>query len=589
MLTTDNAEVVRLAKENWGKEYIPVNCVGKEKNQYTILDKAKKDLALGDNTIGEIVNKGQIAKSQLDHLARNKDLYVKKVGLDAYNKQVDGLQDIIDSLTIASNISIDSAKRKYDLDMRAYLKNIDNSKYWLRDEDNKILKPKFFESISQNDKIVTQELDCNMDLVAEFMSKPSRSRENLKDITELLEDYNTKKVNSRQLNEVLELVVGANKKITAYRIQINALENNDDLYKLIDSEKAKLRKALKKYKLNDDTYKCLLNKVYTDKDFSSCKSLMLDSLMEYDTDKFIGSFVKGASVPSQAMLQKLAEDGVIEYLNGNEHLINGIVNSHDESYKQIKEQVNLIHKDYTEGIITLEEAQGKIDKVITDISKTLRVTVTDGMTERFTKVIEFGYCNNLYNFSKEVGLAVSFDSIPKRAIESILEKEFAGGKFKDRLYKNIDGVMADELKGVLKTGFEEGKTIWTMTQEAKEVLGYDVKSCERIVRTETNNFYNQGTLKAYEELGIEKYVFLATLDTRTSKVCASLDLKVFAKDDAEVGKNYPPMHPNCRSTTMMYVDDEWLKSLGRIARNKEGRNINIETMSYQEWYDKFIK
>ena len=590
VLTTNNEELVRLAKKNWGKEYIPVNEVGKEKAQYTIMDKAKKDLALGDNTIGEIVNKGQIAKSQLDHIKRNKDFYIKKFGsIEEYERQLEGIQNIIDSLTIASNISIDSAKRKYDLNMREYLKNIDKSEFWLRDEDGKVLKPNFFKSISQNKDLNTIKMDCNQDLVADYIIKPNKLKGDI-DIVDLFEDFNTKRVNNKQIDKILDLVETSNKKIKALRIQINQMEDNDDLYKLIDKEKASLVRELKKIKLNDDTYKCIMNKVYTDKRYSSSKSLMLDSLMKYNTDKFIGSFKKGASIPSQEEMMKVSEEQVKAYLESNQPLVKDINNAHDELYKSIKKDLEPIKNNYANGVINLEEATGQINKLITDSCKDLRILVTNKMTEHFGATIEFGYYSNLFNSSKSIGLGISFDMIPTRTLEAILDTPFAGSKYDKRLYKNIDGVLADELKNTLYKGIEEGKSVWNMAQEVRKLTDYSKKSCERIVRTETNNFYNEGTKRAYQELGIEKYVYLATLDTRTSKICRELDMKVFDLNDAEVGKNYPPMHINCRSTTISYVDDETLATLTRRARNSEGRSILIEKgITYEEWYKEYIK
>lgn len=40
-----------------------------------------------------------------------------------------------------------------------------------------------------------------------------------------------------------------------------------------------------------------------------------------------------------------------------------------------------------------------------------------------------------------------------------------------------------------------------------------------LVRTETNYFNNQADAMAYEEIVIDKYVFVATLDNRTSEIC----------------------------------------------------------------------
>ena len=48
--------------------------------------------------------------------------------------------------------------------------------------------------------------------------------------------------------------------------------------------------------------------------------------------------------------------------------------------------------------------------------------------------------------------------------------------------------------------------------------------------------------KAYDELDIDKYKILATLDKRTSEICQKLDGEVFNVKDAVIGVNMPPFH-----------------------------------------------
>ena len=113
---------------------------------------------------------------------------------------------------------------------------------------------------------------------------------------------------------------------------------------------------------------------------------------------------------------------------------------------------------------------------------------------------------------------------------------------------------------------------------------------ERIIRTETTYISNAAEIESYKECGIDKYVFIATLDLRTSKQCREKDKKIFNVKDAETGVNLPPLHPYCRSTTIAYKDEETLNNLKRRARDPETGKTYIlpSNMNYQEWYDKFV-
>ena len=133
------------------------------------------------------------------------------------------------------------------------------------------------------------------------------------------------------------------------------------------------------------------------------------------------------------------------------------------------------------------------------------------------------------------------------------------------------------------------KEITKSIDEVYERFDVEDYKIERLIRTETNYFHNQADKEAYKELGIKKYVCVATLDNRTSKFCIKIDQKVFNYSDIKVGKNYPPFHPNCRCKTRGYVEG-YEDTIKRRARNPfTNKYETIEHMSYTEWLWKMKK
>ncbi|MBC1738736.1 minor capsid protein, partial [Listeria seeligeri] len=88
---------------------------------------------------------------------------------------------------------------------------------------------------------------------------------------------------------------------------------------------------------------------------------------------------------------------------------------------------------------------------------------------------------------------------------------------------------------------------------------------------------------AYEENGTDEYRFLAILDSKTSKICRSLDDKIFKIIDAVVGVNYPPMHPHCRSTTVSAKS----KIKVRTSRLEKGYQ-EVPYMPYSSWQKEYL-
>jgi len=48
------------------------------------------------------------------------------------------------------------------------------------------------------------------------------------------------------------------------------------------------------------------------------------------------------------------------------------------------------------------------------------------------------------------------------------------------------------------------------------------------------------------------------IDNKTSEICQQMDGKHFKMSDFQAGVTAPPFHPWCRTTTVLYFDDEWV-------------------------------
>lgn len=207
----------------------------------------------------------------------------------------------------------------------------------------------------------------------------------------------------------------------------------------------------------------------------------------------------------------------------------------------------------------------------------------------YIDTIKRAYYQHIFDIQKGLGIGFNVSSIPTHVIEEILKNPWSGKNFSERIWKNTD-IVADKVTEIMLSGFMSGKSIDKMSRELSEFADTSKYVAARLIRTELTYMANQGELQSYKELGIEKYIYVATLDDRTSEICRKLDRKVFEVEKAKVGENYPPMHPNCRSTTRAYLGPDTLKGIQRRARDpKTGKTYLIPAdMSYEEWYQKHV-
>jgi len=167
----------------------------------------------------------------------------------------------------------------------------------------------------------------------------------------------------------------------------------------------------------------------------------------------------------------------------------------------------------------------------------------------YSKVIAQTYQKITNNIEVWQGVVPSFATIDNEVINQMLRDNWVGRNYSKSVWKNTSE-LAKELPQVLGGALVMGQSYQKTSRELREYLKKKALwKATRLVRTETIYFHNQAELESYKDEGIKKYEYVATLDGRTSDVCLELDDDVFLVSKAEAGKNYPPMHPNCRSTT----------------------------------------
>lgn len=247
------------------------------------------------------------------------------------------------------------------------------------------------------------------------------------------------------------------------------------------------------------------------------------------------------------------------------------------------------------GLTTLlpENYQGRIDRLeLLNAQAWLEVKKAGARermlnTQLYSKTIQESYRKTLYDTLKATRKSSTFADIDTRAVGDILNTKFYGKNYSERIWANTDN-LAENLGDIISRAVASGQTQEKTIREVQMMFAVNQYSASRLVRTETNYFQNRGEIEAYKEMGIESYVIVATLDSRTSEICQSMDGKKFAVKDMKPGVNTPPFHPNCRTTIAPYVGEEW-EPKERIMRDPEtGRNQIIDNMNYEEWKEKYL-
>jgi SPP1 gp7 family putative phage head morphogenesis protein len=212
----------------------------------------------------------------------------------------------------------------------------------------------------------------------------------------------------------------------------------------------------------------------------------------------------------------------------------------------------------------------------------------DALDEMAARIYMDDYYHTAYEIQKGLGIGFDVSQIDERKLNSILSKPWTADKmtFSDRIWKSktqlIDSVHT-ELTQMCVLGKAPDEAIRNIQKRMNVSKG----QAGRLVMTEAAYFGSVAQKDCFNDLDVEKYEIVATLDNRTSDVCQQMDGKVFDMKDFQAGVTAPPFHVWCRSCTVPWFEDS--NDGTRAARGADGKTYQVPAnMKYSDWKEYFV-
>ena len=270
----------------------------------------------------------------------------------------------------------------------------------------------------------------------------------------------------------------------------------------------------------------------------------------------------------------------------------------NEIYEKYRKQINEIARMQKKSVFTILDEIAKIilqynvtdavmdisiseklklkkqmNNLINDIIKGEYESEKDIITSILNNVAEDTYYSSCYIYG--LGISYTLKPVKQNILNKIINKKIDGKTYSNRIWSNKNKV-AKTLKKEIND-FLNGKTdVNTISKNIKNRFDVNYNISNRLVRTEIAKTQCEANEVWAKQHNIKKQMFCATLDSKTSKICQSLDGKIYNFNDED--KKIPPLHPNCRSCLIDMVEG-W-KPKTRID-NETKQKINYQTFS--EW------
>lgn len=265
---------------------------------------------------------------------------------------------------------------------------------------------------------------------------------------------------------------------------------------------------------------------------------------------------------------------VKEYIKyGKENAINGA---------WMQELENASSKFHISRLEALQiQTQNSLETMFTQQMGTMKKALSD--------VYASGYYHTAYTVQQGFGLGWDIAGLDQAQIEKVLSKPWAmdGYNFSTRIWNSktkLIGEVHNELSKNLLTGADPQKAIDFLAKK----MGASKSNAGRLVMTEQAYFSSAAQKDCFNDLDVEEYEIVATLDSHTSDICRSLDGKVFKMSDYKPGVTAPPFHVYCRSTTAPHFKENF-DAGERAARGTDGKTYYVpDDVTYSEWKKAFV-
>lgn len=215
-----------------------------------------------------------------------------------------------------------------------------------------------------------------------------------------------------------------------------------------------------------------------------------------------------------------------------------------------------------------------------------------GVSALMGEIYTEGYYKAAYETHRGLGFGWAITALDAARVEKVLAAPWTsdGVNFSERIWGKHRPELVQYMKRELTQTIIRGESPINLINNVTNKFAVKRGQALTLVSTESAFFAAASQSDCFNDLDIEKYEFVATLDMKTSDVCRRLDGKVFDMKDREVGVNCNPMHPRCRSTTCPYFDDEFTTNNMRAARSADGKTYYVPaSMKYEEWYKTYVE
>lgn len=215
--------------------------------------------------------------------------------------------------------------------------------------------------------------------------------------------------------------------------------------------------------------------------------------------------------------------------------------------------------------------------------------VIDDMARR---VYTEDYYRSIFEMQKGFNIGWDIGTIDQKKLDKLIVKPWTADNktFKDRIWTTKNQMISELHQQLTRTcvlGKAPDEAIESLIKYVDKDIDNKKYVAGRLVMTEQAYFHSVAQKDAFNDLDVEEFEIVATLDSHTSTICQDMDGKHLPMSQYEPGVTAPPFHVFCRTVTVPYFEDNFGGE--RAARDEDGNTYYVpDDMTYKDWKNKFV-
>lgn len=288
--------------------------------------------------------------------------------------------------------------------------------------------------------------------------------------------------------------------------------------------------------------------------------------------KFYDAEFKRLDKEIAAYYQKYGEDSVIEYRQLMESLS-------DEDKRLLMQQMDEFATKYPQyaDLMPVRESIYRLDR-LQGLQYSIYMAQANiaGYTNEQIREYETSLAQKGLNYAMEtLGFGKNFYGINSDIVKQFVDVAWSNGEnFSTRIWNDTQK-LAQYLNQDMAQGLARGDRYDRLVRNLKKRFDrVNRNNAYRLVFTEGTYVMAESTMQPFKE-DFEQYRLSPVLDSRTCPICRGLRERVFLISERQPGVNFPPIHPWCRCTWEIVVDDwdAWMDNYKKTHTEKQAKAI----------------